>query len=462
MFSAIANCFKISELRRRIFFTLAIIALVGIMTIIPCPGVNTEALKKTFENSGNILGLFNMFSGGALGNFAVGALGIMPYISASIVMQILTPVAPPLERLQREGEHGRQKLNQYTRWLTVVICVVQGFILAQAMLNPATLGSNQNLVLEGMPTSLFVLNTIIVMTGGSMLVMWLGEQITERGIGNGASIIITVNILGRLPSALSGLWEAFRTGTDLRGIHLILMAIAFTAITAGTVMLAVGVRKIPIKHAGRVGGRMMQAQETYLPLRVNFASVMPVIFASALLSVPPMLLNWLSSVLLRAEDRSGFWFEKADAIVFWLNSNMQYNTGFYMFCEAVLIIGFSYFWVANQFNPVRIADELQSSGGYVPGLRPGQPTAEFLDKVMTRVTFAGSIFLMILALLPSVLMREVTIFRSSQMLATFFGGTSLLIVVGVVLDTVKQIETILMNNDYAGFLNKGQLRSRHG
>lgn len=462
MFLAIANCFKISELRRRIFFTLAIIALVGLMTIIPCPGVNTEALKKTFENSGNLLGLFNMFSGGALGNFAVGALGIMPYISASIVMQILTPVLPQLERLQREGEHGRQKLNQYTRQLTVLICIIQGFILAQAMLNPGALGSSQSLVLEGMPSSLFILNTIMVMTSGSMVFMWLGEQITERGIGNGASIIITVNILGRFPAALSGLWEAFMTGTDLRGIHLILMGVAFTAITAGTVCLAVGVRKIPIKHAGRVGGRMMQPQETYLPLRVNFASVMPVIFASALLSVPPMILGWLSSAMFHVENRETMWFKIADNVVFWLNSNLQYNTGFYLFCEAVLIIGFSYFWVANQFNPIRIADELQASGGFVPGLRPGQPTAEFLDKVMTRITFAGAIFLTILALLPSILMREVEVFRTSQMLATFFGGTSLLIVVGVVLDTVKQIETILMNNDYAGFLSKGQLRSRKG
>jgi preprotein translocase subunit SecY len=400
--------------------------------------------------------MVNLFSGGALEKFAVGALGIMPYISASIIMQILTPVLPDLERLQREGDHGRQKLNQYTRYLTVLICLIQGFILTQTMLNPQFLSSNGvSPVVAGLPISVFTLTSVIILTGGTMIMMWLGEQITERGVGNGASLIISVNILDRLPSAISSLWKQYINGTDLTAVHLVLIGLVFALACAGTIALCVGVRKIPIKHAGRIGGKVGQAQETYLPLRVNFASVMPIIFASALLSLPPMILGWT----LQYQASYPGWLYQT---LLWLNVNLNYGAPFQMAVDAALIIGFSYFWVANQFNPVRIADELQASGGYVPGLRPGQATAEYLDKVMTQITFAGALFLTTLALTPTILISQTAIFGSDQMLASFFGGTSLLIVVGVTLDTMKQVETMLMNHNYAGFLSKGQLRSRRG
>jgi preprotein translocase subunit SecY len=456
MLSAFLNCFKIPELRQRILFTLGLLALVRLLTIVPCPGVDLVALKHNFQGSKGILDMVNLFSGGALEKFAVGALGIMPYISASIIMQILTPVLPDLERLQREGDHGRQKLNQYTRYLTVLICLIQGFILTQTMLNPHFLSSTGvSPVVQGLPIPAFTLTSVIILTGGTMIMMWLGEQITERGVGNGASLIISVNILDRLPSAISSLWKQYVNGTDLTAVHLVLIGLVFALACAGTIALCVGVRKIPIKHAGRIGGKVGQAQETYLPLRVNFSSVMPIIFASALLSLPPMLLGWT----LQYQSSYPTWLYQA---LLWLNVNLNYGAPFQMAVDAALIIGFSYFWVANQFNPVRIADELQASGGYVPGLRPGQATAEYLDKVMTQITFAGALFLTVLALTPTILISQTSIFGSDQMLASFFGGTSLLIVVGVTLDTMKQVETMLMNHNYAGFLSKGQLRSRRG
>lgn len=472
MFSAFVNCFKIPELRQRILLTLGCLAVVRLTTTIPCPGINAEKLSRLFQNSGNLLDFVNMFSGGALEKFAVGALGIMPYISASIIMQILTPVLPDLERLQREGDHGRQKLNQYTRYLTVFICLIQGFVLAQTMLNPQFLGGrvSESLLIPGMNPTMFVVLALVIMTGGTMLTMWLGERITEIGIGNGASIIITANILDRLPSAVRDLWREYSEGSDLTAIHMILIAAAFCICCAGTVALATGVRKIPIRHAGRAGGgRVAQGQETYLPLRVNFSSVMPIIFASALLALPPLLLNWLQSWLMGrgwSDMKNALgqpdWHNSVLNAVSWIHQNISYGEPMYLCLEATLILGFSYFWVANQFNPVRIADELQASGGYIPGLRPGQPTAEYLDRVMTQITFAGSIFLTVLALTPTILIMQSQIFQSSPQLAQFFGGTTLLIVVGVTLDTMKQAETILLNHNYQGFLSKGQLRSRRG
>ncbi len=456
MLSAFLNCFKIPELRQRILFTLGLLALVRLLTIVPCPGIDPIALAKNFEGSKGILDMVNLFSGGALEKFAVGALGIMPYISASIIMQILTPVLPDLERLQREGDHGRQKLNQYTRYLTVLICLIQGFILTQTMIHPQFLNSSATMpVVGGLPISVFTLTSVLILTGGTMVMMWLGEQITERGVGNGASLIITVNILDRLPNAISGLWRQYVTGTELTAVHLVLIGLVFALACAGTIALCVGVRKIPIKHAGRIGGKVGQAQETYLPLRVNFASVMPIIFASALLSLPPIIFGFA----LKYESSYPGWLT---TVLYWFSKNLNYGEPFQMAVDAALIIGFSYFWVANQFNPVRIADELQASGGYVPGLRPGQATAEYLDKVMTQITFAGAIFLTTLALTPTILISQTSIFGADRMLAGFFGGTSLLIVVGVTLDTMKQVETMLMNHNYAGFLTKGQLRSRRG
>lgn len=448
MLSAYANSLKIPDLRRRIFFTLAIIALCRVAANIPCPGINPGALEAYFSQENGpgagILGMFDLFTGGALQRFAVGTLGIMPYITASIIMQLLMPVIPPLEKMMREdGEAGRRKYNQYTRYLTLVVCVMHGFGASKLMSNPALLGAGgvDSAVIKAGPW--FTISTIIILTGGTMLLVWLGEQITDRGIGNGISLIIMVNIISRLPAALMGVYKLVRSGGTSGNLiqALILMAIFFV-VCGATVALTQGVRKIPIRHAQRmVGRRMTSGHTSYLPLRVNFAGVMPIIFGSAILVFPRMIFG--------AMDFTRGWVRYVTP-GHWL----------YIVIFAVVIILFSYFWVATQFNPIQIADNLQKQSGYVPGIRPGQPTADFLDMTMTRITFAGSIFLTIIAILPMLLAG--TFDGLDPAVSAFFGGTSLLIMVGVMLDTMRQVEAFLLSNRYDGFLSKGQLRSRRG
>ncbi|MDT8389307.1 MAG: preprotein translocase subunit SecY [Lentisphaeria bacterium] len=448
MLSAYANSLKIPDLRRRIFFTLAIIALCRVAANIPCPGINPKALEAYFSQEGGpgagLLGMFDLFTGGALQRFAVGTLGIMPYITASIIMQLLMPVIPPLEKMMREeGEAGRRKYNQYTRYLTLVVCVMHGFGASKLMSNPAFFGAGgvDSAVIKSGPW--FTISTIIILTGGTMLLVWLGEQITDRGIGNGISLIIMVNIISRLPAALMGVFKLVRSGGTSGNLiqALILMAIFFV-VCGATVALTQGVRKIPVRHAQRmVGRRMTSGHTSYLPLRVNFAGVMPIIFGSAILVFPRMIFG--------AMDFTRGWVRYVTP-GHWL----------YIAIFAVVIILFSYFWVATQFNPIQIADNLQKQSGYVPGIRPGQPTADFLDMTMTRITFAGSIFLTVIAILPMLLAG--TFDQLDPEVSAFFGGTSLLIMVGVMLDTMRQVEAFLLSNRYDGFLSKGQLRSRRG
>jgi len=451
MLSAYANSFKIPDLRRRILFTFGIIALCRLAANIPVPGVDPKALAELFDEmankaGGGVLNMFNLFSGGALQRFAVGALGIMPYISASIIMQLMTPVIPALEKMQREGESGRQKINQYTRYLTVIICIIQGSMLAGAMLNPDRLGlpgGRTPVVNPGLP---FIVMTVIILMSGAMLLMWFGEQITEKGIGNGASLIITVNIVARLPQALLGMITLVRAGGGAGGqnftiIHVLLMLALFFVVCAATVALTQGHRKIPVKYAKRMAGRGMAAGQTsYMPLRVNYSGVMPIIFAGAILTFPGMILNAIPYTRMHGWARF-----------------VQWGTSWYMIAYAFMILLFSFFWVANQFNPIQIADDLQKRGGYVPGIRPGQPTAEFLDHAMTRITFAGAVFLTGLAIFPMILGQR---FGVPMLVAQFFGGTSLLIIVGVMLDTMRQVEAHLLSRHYDGFLKKGHLRSR--
>lgn len=454
MLAAYANSFRIPELRNRLLFTFGVIALCRVTSNIPCPGVDPKALAALFDQmadktGGGVLNMFNLFSGGALQKFAVGALGIMPYISASIIMQLMAPVIPMLEKLQREGESGRAKINQYTRYLTVAICMIQGSMFAKTMANPQLLGlpgGNTPVVNPGVA---FTVMTVIILTGGSMLLMWLGEMITERGIGNGASLIITVNIVARLPQAVWGMVTLVRAGGTSSGqsftiIHLLLMVAMFFIVCAATVALTQGHRKIPVKYARRMAGSrgVAAGQTSYMPLRVNYSGVMPIIFAGAILMFPTMILRAVPWPKIQA-----------------LSMYFAYGTGWYMFFYGLMILLFSFFWVANQFNPIQIADDLQKHGGYVPGIRPGQPTAEFLDKTMTRITFAGAIFLTSLAIIPMILGHY---FRVPMMVAQFFGGTSLLIIVGVMLDTMRQVEAQLLSRHYDGFLNKGRLRSRRG
>ena len=452
MFKAFINSFKIKELRNRIFFTAGMIVFCRIAANIPCPGIDTQSLSKYFDKltsdaaAGQFFQMFDLFSGGAMQHFAIGALGIMPYISASIIMQLLVPVVPSLEKLQREGDVGRAKISQYTRYLTIVICLVQGAMAAIAMTNPSRLG------LPAPATALvsqagvgFIIMSTIILTAGTMVLVWFGERITEHGIGNGVSIIITVNIVERLPQSVASLFEMMQSGFSSSGarfreVHLLLLFVIFAVVTAFTILLTQGQRRVPIQMAKRVVGNKLGTGSTYMPLKVNFPGVMPIIFAGALLIFPPILFN-------------------AVAFLRPLAPYFGYETYSYMCIYGILIMAFSYFWVANMFNPVQIADNLKKEGAYIPGIRPGKPTADFLDGTMTRVTFAGAVFLTALAVFPMLLAKWLKV---PHQVASFFGGTSLLIIVGVTIDTLSQMESHLAMRNYDGFLNRGRLKGRRG
>ena len=378
--------------------------------------------------------------------FAIGALGIMPYISASIVLQLMTPVIPALNKMVREGESGIQQYNFIMRVLTVIISVVQGVMFSLAMMRG--IGDSGSVVFNPGPG--FIIQTVIILTGGAMFVTWLGEMITERGVGNGASLIITVNIIARLPQALVNLYQLVFTGSStgesqLTILHVLILVVLFVAVTVGAIMLTEGMRKIPIHYVQQrsFGGRTMGSAVSYLPLRVNYANVMPIIFAGAILSFISMGLRYLAG-------------HTGSKVVYWLNSLLEYGSLSYIVIYAVLLLLFSFFWVANQFNPIQIADDLQKNNGYIPGISPGKATSDFLDHAMTRITLGGAFGLVILAIIPMLLAISLQI---PHTIAQFFGGTSLLIIVGVMLDTLRQIQTYLISRNYDGFLSKGILRN---
>lgn len=447
MLSAFSNSLKIPELRQRIFFTFGLIFIARLISTVPTPGVDAIALRLAIDQvqstvGGGFLGLYNLFSGGALQRCAIGALGIMPYISASIIIQLLTAVLPALERLAREGDTGRQKITQYTRYLTVGLCIVQAYFMAVALENPQAMGIDRQIVM--IPGLSFRLLTVVTMTTGTVFLMWLGEQMTERGIGNGISIIITIGIISMLPAAVQTAANMFRSVDGyaqfnlFHGIGLTLMLLL---VVASVVAVTQAQRKIPVQYAKRVVGRKVYGgQSTYMPLRVNYAGVMPIIFAQAILMFP--------SVIFAKIDMP--FFQEAAA-------NLRAGEPLYNFIYAAMILFFSYFWVATQFNPVQIADDLKKYGGYVPGIRPGKPTAEYLDRTMTRITLAGAIFLTIVAVIPTMMANW---FSIPFIVTSFFGGTSLLIIVGVMLDTMRQIESHLVMRYYDGFLKKGKIRGR--
>jgi len=447
MFSAFINSFKIEELRTRILFTFGIIFLCRLISNIPIAGIDfglvSEALKTgAGGQAGGFMELFNMFSGGAVSKCAVGALGIMPYISASIIMQLLTPVVPALEKIAREGEAGRGKITQYTRYLTVLICIVQGVGSAWA-LQGGRLGFLPSDVVR-IPGAGFILLTTMSLLAGTLLLMWLGEQITERGIGNGISMIITVNIVSRLPAAVQMMISMFRPVDGVMRhspFMLILLLLMIFSVIAGVIAVTQAQQKIPVQFAKRVVGRKVYGgQSSFFPLRVNYAGVLPVIFANAILIFPSMILSAIPSALTKK----------------WAAA-FQYGTGLYMTLFGLMILFFSYFWVAMQFNPVQIADNLKNQGGYIPGIRPGKSTSEFLDRTMTRITLAGAVFLTLIAVMPVLLAKGLDI---PLLVTSFFGGTSMLIMVGVMLDTMRQIESHLLMRHYDGFLQKGKLKSR--
>lgn len=447
MLSAFVNSMKIPELKKRILFTLGLIFVCRLVATVPTPGVDAAALQSAIADiqsrtGGGFMGWIDLFSGGALSNCAVGALSIWPYISASIILQLMTAIIPTLERLAREGEAGRQELTQYTRYLTLIICVVQGLFLAISLENPGALGIDR--VIVGNPGWAFRVLTVLTMTTGTMLLMWLGEQITERGIGNGVSLVITVNICSRIPGAIYQGINMFKPVGGMAKFsvfHLVGLLLMIFLVTAGTIALTQGQRKIPIHTAKRVVGRKVYGgQNTYMPLRVNYAGVMPIIFAQAMLTFPAMLLAKVPLEWCRT-----------------LASELQMGSPLYLTIYGTLILFFSYFWVATQFNPLQIADDLKRNGGYVPGIRPGRPTAEFLDKSMTRITLIGAIMLTFIAVIPTIMSTQ---FGVPWLVASFMGGTSLLIIVGVLLDTMRQVESHLLMRHYDGFLKKGKLRGR--
>ncbi len=446
MFSAFVNSFKITELRQRILFTLMIIALCRVGAVIPTPGVDSTRLAAEIQRideqvGGGLLGLVNLFSGGALQNCSVFALGIMPYISAAIIFQLLTAVIPSLEKLAREGQSGRQQLTQYTRYLTLGLCLVQGYMLALTLENPRAFGFTGDIVLtKGMS---FRLMTVLTLTTGTMLMMWFGEQISDRGIGNGVSLIITVNIISRLPRAVQVLFTMFSPTADtgFTILHGVVLLLLFVGVTAATVAITEAQRKIPVQYAKRVVGRRVYGgQSTYMPLRINYSGVMPIIFAQALLMFPSKVLALVDLPIFKR-----------------MSAAMGYGKPAYMIIYGVLILFFAYFWVATQFNPIQIADDLKKYGGYVPGIRPGKPTANYLDNVMTRITLAGAIFLVVIAILPILLASQLQV---PFIVAQFFGGTSLLIIVGVMLETLRQVESHLLMRHYDGFLRRGKIRGR--
>lgn len=460
MFKGFSNAFKIPELRKKILVTLGLVLVCRLVSQIPTPGVDWRTLQETINNFRStdggfgVLDWFDVFTGGALGQCAIGFLSIWPYISAQIVIQLLSSVIPSLEKLKKEGENGRQQLAQITRYLTIVLCVVQSFGIATALMHPEQLGLG-SVQLVANPGIGFQLMTVIGMTSASLFVMWIADQITTFGVGNGGSLIIMINITSRLPQAITKAWLRYFGQGDLQATHswveLVLLLLFGFAVVMGTVMLTQGVRKVAI-HATRrsiAGGRSYGMQQTFMPLRVNYTGVMPIIFAQPLLQIPGMLLQKIPA------DKTG--------VLGWLSSLgvqlRDMGSALHLTIYAIVILFFAFFWVATQFNAVEISENLKKDGSYVPGIRPGLATAEYLDAVMTRITLIGGVGLLVIALLPQILGGMMGV---PWEIASFFGGTSLLIIVGVALDTLRIMESHLLVRKYDGFLRHGSLRGRGG
>jgi preprotein translocase subunit SecY len=459
MISAFTNTWKIPELRDRILFTLALIVIIRLGVHITLPGVDGSVIKDWMDSlqkqdattGGGINALLMVFSGGGLQQAGILALGIMPYISASIMVQLMTAVVPKLSRLARE-DGGRQKINQYTRYITIGIAIVQGFFVAKSLTNPENIPYMSGIERFGKlvpdPSVMWMTLTVITIVAGCVLLLWIADQITERGIGNGSSIIITVNIISALPGALVQAWKYF-VGEDadaFKAIMMVVMIALLLIVIAATICITQAQRRIAVQYAKRVVGRKQFGGQTqYLPLKVNYAGVMPIIFASAVLSLPPMMLQWFFA--------GQPWATK-------IYGELVGGGTWYYVLGGIGIFLFSYFWVAMMFQPSQIAEDLKRNGGYIPGVRPGKPTADFLDFTMTRLTFAGAIFLTFLFVLPLGVGWSVGLPPGSLVLQ-FFGGTSLLIMVGVVLDVMRQVETQLLQKHYDGFLRKGKLKGRY-
>lgn len=454
LFNTFANCFKIPELKSRIFFTLMVLAICRLLAWVPVPGLDAAALRAHFASSAaqtdsnTLVGMYSLFTGGALQRCAVGALGIMPYITATIIVQLLTAVLPGLSKLARE-EGGRGKLIQYGRYLTVVLCLGHGTLMTIGWERPGDIfsGFTGNLVLD--PGWWYRIQTVLLLTTGTLLLMWLGEQITERGIGNGISLIITVGIVADIPLAIQSLYLMFfpPEGVEQRYnlFHGIALFLLLLAVVAGVIAVTQAQRKIPVQYAQRAVGRKVYAGgSSFMPLRVNYAGVMPIIFAQAILMFPSMIFLKLGQV-----SNVKFFMD--------IGRDLSRDSLLYYLVYGGMIMFFSYFWVATQFNELQISDDLKKYGGYIPGVRPGQATSDFLHRAMSRITLAGAVFLTVIAIIPMLLGQ---LFNINFSVSQFFGGTSMLITVGVLLDTMRQMESHLLMRHYDGFLKKGRLKGR--
>ncbi|CCQ90328.1 Preprotein translocase, membrane subunit SecY [Nitrospina gracilis 3/211] len=431
-----ANIFRIPELKRRVFFTLGVLIVYRIGAHIPTPGIDGAALAEIFEQAkGTILGFFDMFSGGALSRLTIFALGIMPYISASIILQLLTIVSPHLAQLKKEGEQGQKKITQYTRYGTVLLSVIQSSGMAvglEAMKSPG----GAPIVPD--PGWEFRMMTMLTLTAGTVFIMWLGEQISERGIGNGISLIIFTGIVAGLPSAIGMSLDLMGTG-ELSVLIGLLLAVVMMAVVGFIVFTEGGQRRIPIQYAKRVVGRKMYGGQTsHLPLKVNTSGVIPPIFASSIIMFPATIAQFIDHP----------WMQTVSAAL--APGNLIYSL---IFIGAIFF--FCYFYTAVIFNPTEVADNMKKHGGFIPGIRPGPKTAEYIDQILSKLTFYGAIYLSFICILPDYLIKYLNI-------PFYFGGTSLLIVVGVSLDTMQQIESHLVMRNYDGFIKKGRLRSRRG
>lgn len=429
--TAFQNVFKIAELKSRVIFTLALLFVYRIGAHIPTPGINGEELSKFLADKGGaLMGFFDMFSGGALSRVTIFALGIMPYISASIIIQLLTVVIPSLGKIAKEGDAGRKKIVKYTRYGTVVISTIQSFGIAVGLESMAQGAFIQN------PGWSFRLMTMITLTSGTAFIMWLGEQITERGIGNGISLIIFAGIVARFPAAVISTFRLIKAG-ELNIIFVIFLLAMMIAVVGVIVFIERGQRKIPVQYAKRVVGRKVYGgQSTHLPLKVNTAGVIPPIFASSIIMFPATVAGFIAIPWVQGVAKQ-----------------LSPGTTIYTMLYVGMIFFFCYFYTAVIFNPVDISDNLKKYGGYIPGIRPGQKTSEYIYKVLSRLTFFGAIYLAIICVLPELLIKKFNV-------PFYFGGTSLLIVVGVALDTVSQMESHLLTRSYEGFLRKGRIKGR--
>jgi preprotein translocase subunit SecY len=433
LLTSFQNIFKIPELRTRVLFTLTMLAVYRVGAHIPTPGINGESLSKFLqEQGGALLGFLDIFSGGSLSRLTIFALGIMPYISASIILQLLTVVIPHLGKLAKEGERGRKKIIQYTRYGTIVIALIQGFGIAIGL---EQMKGGEFVLHSGWP---FRFMTVITLTAGTAFLMWLGEQITERGIGNGISLIIFSGIVARLPSAVAQTFELYQVG-QLSFVLLVVLSTVMISVVAAIVFLESGRRKIPVQYAKRVVGRRVYGgQSTHIPLKINTAGVIPPIFASSIIAFPATIAGFIQHPVVKS-----------------IGEHLAPGSVLYTVLYVSLIVFFCFFYTAVVLNPVDMADNMKKYGGFIPGIRPGQRTSDYVYNVLTRITFAGALYLAVVCVIPELLIYKLNV-------PFYFGGTSLLIVIGVGLDTAQQIESHMLMRNYEGFLETGPLKGRSG